>query len=276
MDDLLQGNKTRLSLPLPFFDHGDIDFDETEARLGSKPPGTFLFRNSQTIGYFVVALQTGSTNASVKQSKIERIRGNGFVYNGNYYEPTNIGDLVYQNSNVLIAPLPAPAAQVMIYDKLSPSKTVELLSSQPVGTYLLRTSKSIALPGALTLAYNAGADGVIQTLLEPADGGGYTMEDAAHRTLKRYYLNIDAVVSAYKHILLHPYSSPITGPTKGGRRSRTASSSWMRLVRHVHTSRVAQDSDALYKDSLVQASKLYRAGAGQPTRKTKTPAPSLW
>jgi hypothetical protein len=267
IDELLRGTGKTLRIPLPFFDHGDIDFGETARRLTSTPVGAFLFRNSQDAGFFVIASKTGS---AVEQKKIARSpTTNDFQYNQYSYDPTSIGDLVYRNRTVLITPLPAPRpqpapfVQVAIYDGLSPSQTNALLSRSPVGTYLFRTSKSLAIPGALILVYNAGAAGVLQMVLEPALGGGYTVQDA---TISKYYLNIDDVLFSHKSMLLHPYSGPISGApmrvvqgNRGGRRrTRNTSSSWMRLVKSVHSSRTAQDSNALYRDSLVQASKLYR------------------
>jgi hypothetical protein len=260
MDEFLHGTGQTLRIPLPFFDHGDIDLEETARRLDSKPKGTFLFRNSRDPGYFVIASQTGS---AVEQKKIARSPENAFQYNQYTYEPTSIGDLLYRNQSTLTTPLPAPT-QVAIYDGLTPQRTNALLSKAPKGTYLFRTSKSIAVAGALTLVYNAGLAGVQQLLLVPTPGGGYTIEDATLPSHTRSYLNLDAVLSAYKGILLHPYLGPIPDApvrivegNRGGR-TRIASSSWMRLVRRVHASRREQDSNALYRDSLMEASKLYR------------------
>jgi hypothetical protein len=95
---------------------------------------------------------------------------------------------------------------------LSSKEADKLLEAQPIGTFLIRFSKS--KPGSFAIAYvdtNGRGSTVTHTLITSAPPSGFKIEEAHSNIPKgRLFVTIHEVVQFYNYILKVPFKSDLT------------------------------------------------------------------
>ena len=132
--------------------HGFISGAESNEALQGCKPGTFLVRFSQSKQCAFVIAYVDREN-DVKQTIVQATRNQGFhvAGAGDEYFGT-LAEVITKYGHVLKYPAPNTLSRCRwFHGFLTYSETVDLLSDKPVGTYLMRFSKS--QPGSMVLAF---------------------------------------------------------------------------------------------------------------------------
>ena len=139
------------SLRKPWF-HGFISGSETREALYGCRVGTFLVRFSQSKQCAFVIAYVDASN-SVKQTIVEATRNQGFCISGTRGKHFNsLADVITEYSHLLKFPAPNTLSKCRwFHGFLTYTETVDILSDEAVGTYLMRFSKS--QPGSMVLAF---------------------------------------------------------------------------------------------------------------------------